>query len=127
VKFRNGALGTITATTAAYPGLLKKTEIHGSRGSVIVEQDDVLLWKFDKETAKDRTTREKFAQRVGGGGGAGDPKAISYKGHLEQLRDFVKAVRTGGVPQVDGREGRKSVEIITAIYKAAKSGRRVSL
>ena len=71
--------------------------------------------------------REKFARRVGGGGGAADPKAISYAGHREQLRDFVRAVQTGSAPKVDGEEGRKSVEIILAIYKAAESGRSVQL
>lgn len=124
VRFKNGALGTIEATTSAYPGLLKKTEIHGTQGSVIVEQDDVLLWTFEKETARDRAIREKFAQKVGGGGGAGDPKAISYKGHYEQLKDFVKAVKTGGKAKVDGADGMKSVAIIQAIYKAAKSGKK---
>ena len=56
-----------------------------------------------------------------------DPKAISYAGHREQLRDFVRAVQTGSAPKVDGEEGRKSVEIILAIYKAAESGRSVQL
>lgn len=127
VKFRNGALGVIEATTSAFPGLLKKTEIHGTQGSVIVEQDDVLLWNFEPSGKKDSLIRKKFAKRVGGGGGAADPKAISYAGHLEQLRDFVKAVQTGGKPLVDGEEGRKSVEIILAIYKAAESGKTVEL
>ncbi len=62
-----------------------------------------------------------------GGGGASDPRAISYAGHLAQLKDFVKAVVTEGRPLVDGEEGRKSVEIILAIYKSAKTGRRVTV
>src|SRR5262249_58683109 len=70
LRSRNGALGVIEATTSAFPGLLKKTEIHGTKGSAIVEQDDVLLWRFDPDTAKDRAIRKKFAQKVGGGGGA---------------------------------------------------------
>jgi len=127
IRFKNGALGVIEATTSAHPGLLKKTEIHGTQGSVIVEQDDVLLWQFEPSSRRDAAIREKFAKRVGGGGGAADPKAISYAGHREQLRDFVRAVQTGTAPQVDGEEGRKSVEIILAIYKAAESGRSVAL
>lgn len=127
VRFKNGALGVMEATTSAYPGLLKKTEIHGTKGTVIVEQDDVLLWEFEKETAKDRSIREKFAKRVGGGGGASNPAAISYKGHMEQLKDFLKAIQTGRAPLVDGAEGRKSVEIILAIYKSAKTGKTVEL
>jgi predicted dehydrogenase len=127
LRFKNGALGVIEATTSAFPGLLKKTEIHGTQGSVIVEQDDILLWKFEPSTRQDALIAERFAKRVGGGGGAADPKAISYRGHYEQLRDFVKAVQTGGQPLVSGEEGRKSVELILAIYKAAESGRTVAL
>jgi predicted dehydrogenase len=127
VRFKNGALGVIEATTSAFPGLLKKTEIHGTQGSAIVEQDDILLWQFEPAFRKDAMIRRKFARKVGGGGGASDPKAISYRGHHEQLKDFVGAVQTGAAPLVNGEEGRKSVEIILAIYKAAESGRAVEL
>lgn len=127
VKFQNGALGTIEATTSAFPGLLKKTEIHGTQGTVIVEQDDVLLWKFEPATADDDAIRAKFAQKVGGGGGASDPKAISYAGHAAQLTDFVAAIRENRAPLVDGEEGRKSVGIILAIYESARTGRAVKV
>ena len=127
LRFRNGALGVIEAATSVFPGLLKKTEIHGTKGSVIVEQDDILLWQFEPAARSDSAIRQRFARKVGGGGGASDPRAISYRGHYEQLKDFVTAVRTGGAPLVGGEEGRKSVEIILAIYQAAKTGRRVAL
>ena len=127
VRFKNGAMGVIEATTSAFPGLLKKTEIHGTQGSAIVEQDDVLLWHFEPGARQDAAIRNKFARRVGGGGGASDPKAISYQGHYAQLKDFVRAVQTQTNPLVDGEEGRKSVEIILAIYKSAQSGRAVKL
>jgi predicted dehydrogenase len=127
IRFKNGALGVIEASTSAFPGMLKKTEIHGTQGTVIVEQDDVLLWKFEKESKKDEAIRQRFAQKVGGGGGASDPKAISYTGHMEQLKDFLKAIDTGRQPLVTGEEGRKSVEIILAIYKSSKTGKTVKL
>ena len=127
IKFKSGAVGTIECTTAAWPGHLKKTEIHGTAGSVIVEQDDVLLWQFEKSKAKDQTILEKFAKKVGGTGGASDPKAISYVGHMEQLKDFVKAIQTGKPPKITGDEGRKAVEIILAIYQSAWTGKRVGL
>ncbi|MFK7822118.1 MAG: Gfo/Idh/MocA family protein [Planctomycetaceae bacterium] len=127
VKFKNGAMGVLEATTAAWPGLLKKTEIHGTTGSAIVEQDHLLTWTFEKKLAKDKTILKKFGAKSEVSGGASDPNAISYAGHLAQIKDFVKAIKTGGTPAVDGKEGRKSVEIILAIYKAAWSGRRVTL
>lgn len=127
LRFKSGAVGTIEATTSAWPGLLKKTEIHGSTGSVIVEQDDVLLWEFAKKTAKDAAIRKKFAKRAGNSGGASDPSAISFVGHQKQLQDFIKAVKSGRDPAVDGHEGRKSVELILAIYKSSWTGKHVKL
>ena len=127
VQFANGAIGTITATTAAWPGLLKKTEIHGDAGSVIVEQDDALMWDFAKKQAKDKKIVEKFARKSGSTGGASDPKAISFQGHMDQFKDFIKAIQNGTEPSIDGAEGRKSVEIILAIYKSAWTGKRVQL
>jgi predicted dehydrogenase len=94
---------------------------------VIAEQDDILLWSFEKSNAKDAAIRKKFAQKVGGTGGASDPSAISYVGHLKQIQDFVTAIKKGRKPAVDGEEGRKSVEIILAIYRSSWTGRRVSL
>jgi UDP-N-acetyl-2-amino-2-deoxyglucuronate dehydrogenase len=127
LRFKNGALGTIEASTATYPGLLKKTEIHGTEGSVIVEQDDILLWEFAKKHPKDRAIHEKFGKGSTTSGGASDPKAISHVGHMLQFKDFLKAVQEGKKPMVDGHEGRKSVEIILAIYQSSWTGKRVSL
>ncbi|MFA6562207.1 MAG: Gfo/Idh/MocA family oxidoreductase [Verrucomicrobiia bacterium] len=127
VRFKNGALGTIEGTTSTFPGLLKKTEIHGDKGTVIVEQDDILFWKFAGPTPVDDRVASLMSQHKSGTGGAADPKAISYLGHKKQFQDFIHAIETGGSPLVDGREGRKSVEIILAIYESAKTGQRVTL
>ncbi len=134
VKFKNGALGTIVATTSAYPGLLKTIEIHGTKGSAIVEQDNVLVWDFAMKSPKDRAVRDKLMKKPDDDdddmpvtGGAADPKAISHIGHREQLKEFIKAIETGRRPHVDGEEGRKSVEIILAIYKSAWTGKPVEL
>ena len=126
LRFRNGALGVIEATTSAYPGMLKRMEIHGTQGTAIVEEDSILSWEFQKRRQHDAALRKKFAKTTTGGGAA-DPAAISYVGHMRQLQDFIKAVRTGSEPLVDGEEGRKSVEIILAIYQSAWSGKRVTL
>ena len=127
VKFKNGALGTLQATTAAWPGLLKKTEIHGTQGSAIIEQDDVQLWQFENEEPGDAALRQSLAKQPGNTGGASDPKAISFIGHQRQFEDFLFAVNAGTRPAIDGREGRKSVEIILAIYESAWTGKKVSL
>ena len=127
VKFKSGALGTLEATTSAWPGHLKKTEIHGTEGSVIVEQDDVLMWEFLQPLPEDAGIKEQFAKKAGTTGGAADPKAIAHTGHLRQFEDFVEAIQKGRAPMIDGLQGRKSVELILAIYESAWTGKRVQL
>lgn len=127
VRFKNGALGTLEASTAVFPGLLKKTEIHGSAGSAIVEQDSILLWQFEKPLPEDAELLEKYGRGNEVTGGAADPKAISFIGHQRQFEDFIAAIRENRAPLIDGHEGRKSVEIILAIYESSKTGQRITL
>ena len=127
LKFENGALGVIEATTAAFPGSLKKIEIHGSEGSAAIEEEDIVQWEFAKMTAKDKKIAAEFSGLTETGGGAADPSAIGHAAHAEQFRDVLKAIKKGTKPAVDGHEGRRSVEIILAIYKAAETGRKVEL
>jgi UDP-N-acetyl-2-amino-2-deoxyglucuronate dehydrogenase len=127
VRFRNGAIGVIEAATSAYPGLLKRTEIHGDRGSARVEQDDITLWDFQEKVPSDNEVFAAMAARTGFKAGASDPRGITHIGHRDQLVDFLEAIDQGRNPAVDGREGRKSVEIIRAIYKSAAAGTQVAL
>lgn len=127
VRFRNGALGTLEASTSVYPGLLKKTEIHGTTGCAIIEQDSILEWKFAEPRSEDEGLFKEFGKGNAVSGGAADPKAISFVGHQRQFEDFINAIEMGRPPIVDGREGRKSVEIILAIYESSRSGRRIQL
>lgn len=127
LRFANGALGTIEATTAAYPGYLKRIEIHGSAGSAVLEEEDLKVWDFEKPDRRDTTIKRRMAGQKSGGGGASDPKAIGHQAHARQFRDFFDAVREGRAPRIDGSEGRRSVEIILGIYKAAKTGKTVRL
>ncbi|WP_435006975.1 Gfo/Idh/MocA family protein [Tundrisphaera lichenicola] len=124
LRFQSGALGVIEATTAAYPGLLKRTEIHGDRGSARVEQDDITLWTFQEERPEDAGMMTPRGTTTGG---AGDPRAISHAGHRDQLINFLRAIDSGTPAQVDGREGRKAVEIIRAVYRSARLGSTVHL
>jgi predicted dehydrogenase len=127
LRFKNGALGVIEAATSAYPGLLKRTEIHGDRGSARVEQDDITLWDFQEKVPSDNEVYAAMAGQSGFKAGASDPRGITHIGHREQLIDFLQAIDNNRAPAVDGREGRKSVEIIRAIYRCAQTGGQVKL
>ncbi|NLE37486.1 MAG: Gfo/Idh/MocA family oxidoreductase [Pirellulaceae bacterium] len=127
LRFENGALGVIEASTAVYPGYLKRIEIHGTEGSAVLEEEDLVKWDFAKPRASDKAIEQRMAGKVSGGGGAADPAAIGHHGHAAQFRDVVRAIKNKTQPAIDGREGRRSVEVILAIYKAAETGRAVPL
>ncbi len=127
LQFRSGALGVIQATTSVWPGLPKTIGIHGNQGSAVVEQEDLLRWEFAREHESDKAIRQRFAQKVGSSGGSSNPAAISHEYHRRQLADFVEAIETGRPPVVDGKEGRKAVEIILGIYESARTGRVAEL
>jgi len=127
VKFANGALGIIEASTAIYPGYLKRIEIHGSAGSAIMEEEDFIKWDFAEEAPEDAAIKQKMAETVSGGGGAADPTAIGHHGHARQFGDVLRAIREGVSPLIDGPEGRRSVEIILGVYLAAETGQTVRL
>jgi predicted dehydrogenase len=127
VKFANGALGVIEASTATWPGELKRIEISGDAGSAILREEDLAVWKFAKETKADEAIRQKMSSRTQTGGGAADPKAIGHHGHMLQFQDVLNAIKKGTKPLVDGPEGRKAIELILAIYKSAETGKPVRL
>jgi len=127
LKFANGALGTIEASTAVYPGYLKRIEIHGSAGSAVMEEEDIVKWDFAEKQPDDAAIEETMAQRVSGGGGAADPAAIGHHGHARQFADVLRAIGSGSKPLIDGPEGRRSVEIILGVYLAAETGQTVKL
>lgn len=127
VRFASGALGTIEATTAAYPGALKKIELTGSAGTAILEEEDIIKWEFAEQTQQDATLREQMLGRTKTGGGAADPAAIGHHAHAELFRDFIEAIDHDRSPIIDGREGMRSVDLILAIYESAQTGQRVQL
>src|SRR5262249_50514464 len=127
LKFKNGALGVIQATTSVFPGLPKTIAVHGDKGTAVIEQEDILRWEFSPETSEDAQVKARFAQKTGASGGSSDPKAISHQGHARQLADFVRAIQTNTAALVDGREGRKSVALICAIYESMRTGKVVAV
>tara|TARA_R110002072_G_scaffold3994_15_gene28507 strand:+ start:96900 stop:98021 length:1122 start_codon:yes stop_codon:yes gene_type:complete len=127
LKFKNGALGVIEATTTTYPGALKRIEIGGSEGSAILEEEDLTQWEFANETEEDEAIRKRMAGMTETGGGASDPSAIGHHGHTAVFNDFLDAITEGHSPQINGTEGRRSVALINAIYESARTGKTVQL
>ncbi len=126
LEFESGALGTIVATTAAFPGSLKRIEIAGSQGMAVLEEEALVDWRFAKPTKADAKILTEMQGNTTGGG-ASDPSAIGHASHRELFKDFLKGIHGKASTKIDGNEGRRSVELIQAIYKSAKTGKRVAL
>jgi len=127
LRFANGSLGLIEASTAVHPGFRKRIEVCGTRGSAVLEEEDLKVWQFEPARPEDEEIRRAYAQRTRSGGGAADPAAIGLVGHRALLEDFAACLRENRPPLVDAAEARKAVALILAIYHSARTGRRVRL
>lgn len=122
LRFSNGALATVTATTTAHPAYPHRLELYGTQGSIQLEGEDVRRWALDGEA----TTETPAPPSSSEAGAAGDPAAIRLTGHVGIIRDFMQAIRDRRSPLVDGREGRRSLQAVLEIYAAAHMGRPAS-
>jgi len=127
VRFENGALGVIETTTAVYPGSLKRFEFSGTKGTIVMVEEDIITWEFEEEKPNDKVIRNKFSGKNSGGGGVSDPRAINHDNHCRQMTDFIQSIESNTPHLVDGCEGRKAVEIILAIYQSSNTGKIVHL
>jgi predicted dehydrogenase len=131
LSFAGGAVGVLECTTATYPGLSERLEVTGTGGTAIVEEGDLKVRELKDEKGETKPYGGKLRPSVDGAAtgasAAANPGDINYVGHREQLRDLLRAIESGGRPAIDGREARKPLEIILAVYESARSGRDVAL
>ncbi|MCW3106694.1 MAG: oxidoreductase domain protein [Segetibacter sp.] len=127
LKFANGALGTIECSTAVFPGTFKRIEIMGTTGTAILEESNLIKWQFEKESSEDEIILNNMSGGNVSHGGVSNPADISFAGHQRQLEDMIHSIETGKKPLIDGIDGRKSVEIVLAIYESARTGKMVRL
>ncbi len=126
LKFGDGALGAIEASTALYPGWSRRIELCGEHGSIVLEDDRIARWEFRTAQPEDDAIRAAGTQNALGSG-ASNPSAISTEGHRRQLQDLVDALRENRAPRLDGHDGRKAVALVRAIYESAERGMPVKL
>jgi UDP-N-acetyl-2-amino-2-deoxyglucuronate dehydrogenase len=122
LKFRNGALGCIEATTAVRPKDLEGSiSILGEKGSVEIAGfavNQMKTWSFSEAELDDAGVMEKYSV---------NPPNVYGFGHQAYYEHVVDCLRNGHQQLVDGFEGRRSIELISAIYESIETGREVQL
>ena len=121
LKFKSGALGVIEATTATRPKDLEGSiSVLGERGSVVVggfSVNRMVTWNFAESSPEDEEAQKAIT----------DPPNVYGFGHKPFYEDMLACLATGKRSMLDGLEGRKSLEIINALYESAFTGREVHL
>ncbi|OJU24924.1 MAG: oxidoreductase [Nitrobacter sp. 62-13] len=122
LRFRNGALGIIEATTAVRPKDLEGSlSIIAEKGAVEIggfAVNQIKHWRFVDEEASDQEVFQKFS--------VNPPNVYGY-GHQAYYEHVVDCLRNQGPALVDGLEGRKSLELISALYESIETGKEVQL
>ena len=118
LKFKNGALGIIEATTATRPTNLEGSiSILGEHGTVVVggvAVNEMQTWVFEDEQDGDSSVLEEFSV---------NPPNVYGFGHQSYYEHVVDCIVNGSANLVDGLQGRKSIELISAIYESAETGK----
>jgi UDP-N-acetyl-2-amino-2-deoxyglucuronate dehydrogenase len=119
LEFASGALGVFHATTAAFPGYPRRVEITGTRGTVVLEQDRIVATDLLASAHSDHP--EVAANLSGDENLSASSAAVSdFRGHQAVIEDFLRAIQKNTAPVCDGREGRRSIALVEAIYRAAE-------
>ena len=140
IEFQNGAVGTLLASTAMFPGYKQSLEIYGTHGTVLIDNSRVRHAQFSSGDEEQGMFGVKAAEPIVKDGiftatgekaelaqsqGAGDPRAISGSGHVAHLTDLIGAIREDRETFMNGAEARSALELIVGVYESAKTGKRI--
>jgi len=118
VRFISGAVGTIEGSTSCEPGLPRKIEISGTKGTICIEDNRIVRWEFKDSAPEDEDILRRFKESDDGRGGAADPTISDVTGHTRIIDDFVAGLVEKRAPYISGEEGKRSVDLICAIYSS---------
>jgi UDP-N-acetyl-2-amino-2-deoxyglucuronate dehydrogenase len=132
LRFANGALGTIAATTGAYPGTGTRIEVYGDKGSAVIEDDRLSYLHLARDDSEEvgpygAGREQRTPTSPVGPSAAQNPAALAIRSHALQIEDMIRAVRENGTPLVDGYAAKHPVEIILGIYESARTHKEVTL
>ena len=122
MQFASGALGIVEATTATRPMDLEGSlSILGERGSVVIggfSVNQLVTWQFENRSPEDEAILAESRTM---------PDNVYGFGHKVFVQNVIRTIRGEGAALVDGLEGRKTIEVLDAIYESVHTGREVTL
>ncbi|WP_306204675.1 Gfo/Idh/MocA family protein [Actinoplanes sp. RD1] len=118
VRFASGSLGVLHASTAASPGLSARLQVHGDRGSAVIDNDQLVFLETSSEERLMGTTRSRSV--------ASDPAQLSDSHRLQYL-NFLDALDGKAPVRVTLETNRQSIAVITGAYESARTGKPVTL
>jgi len=121
LEFASGASGILHATTAAYPGYPRRVEISGSEGTVILEHDRIIAANLRNTPPAAVESAALDENQSASSAAVGD-----FRGHQAVLENFIHAIQHNSKPACDGHEAHRSIALVEAIYRAAKTSRRAA-
>lgn len=119
LHYPNGAIGSIDATTAAYPGFPERIALNFERGSATLEAGELRAGLMDGRLVH---TGEKQAT-----GSGANLMAFDHAFHRAVIEDFAAAIRNNTEPAVTGRSALQAQRLIAAIIEASARGAAVTL
>ena len=112
LEFASGAQGTLDVTTAAFPGSPRRLRIAGTAGSLVLEGDRLAI--------TDSVPSEPIEN-------ASSPVVSDVSAHQRVIEDFLASIRDGRPPVCDVHEGRRSVEVVEAVYRSSREQRTITI
>lgn len=121
VRYKSGAMGIIEGSTSIQPAQPRSIALHGENGTIYLKGDEVKILKAEDKESDKQDTKSTSS-------GASSPLAgFSIDPHRFQLEAIADAISEGREPPVSGKESLKSLAIVLAIYKSAKSNATVNM
>ena len=118
LKFKNGAIGVIEASTSVKPAMERRIEIHGEKGSAILKGEELIFW--DDGTSESKIDLK--ADKSDATGSSAPMQNFSLLAHKNQFLAILDAIRNDQEPPVSGTESLHSLATVAAIYESAKTG-----
>ena len=127
LRFTSGAVGTIVASTAVFPGFAQRLEISGTAGTIVIEDGEIIRCDLTADGAQTSMRGRRNTRGSAPSATAAKPADLEIASHAAQIGDLLDAIDEGRAPSVTGADGRAILELVRAVYESARDGRTVRL